>query len=98
MVRAYGFAMKREPKPFELDLNERIGRWGVEAVFGKRILTVREMRDLDTAEAASTMLHWFNQRAIADNWATWEQANSQKAEFLNLLHEDYLEWQITRSK
>jgi hypothetical protein len=93
MVRAYAYALGREPKPTELDLNEKVKRWGVEAVFGKSTLTVREMRDMDTAESASTMIQWFKQRERSENWSAWEAANPDVAKFLNLLHKDYLTWQ-----
>ena len=92
MVRALGYALGEAPKPIELDLNNMVNRFGAEAVFGHR-LSVREMRDMETAEAASRVLQWFRQREASPDWGDWERKHLQESKILNQLHEEYLKWQ-----
>lgn len=92
MGRAYAYALGDAPRPFELDLHDKVSKYGAEAVFG-RPLTARDMRDMDTAEKAAYIIRMYHEREMSENWAEWAQRHSAINEVLMKLHEDYLKWQ-----
>ena len=79
MARAYDYAAGRGPMPKLLEAVFALRKFGVEAVYGRR-LTIGEIRDMDMVERIYSA---FQARQASNNWAEWAGKNPADASLLN---------------
>jgi hypothetical protein len=63
----------------EIALGNLINRFGVEAILGKSVLSVNEIKRIQSAEIIERL---YIQRQASTNWAAWASANKEQAEIL----------------
>ncbi len=76
---AYRFASEGLYSP-EIDKLQQIGRFGLEAITGRRVFYYRELRCLLHAE---NIVRAYRSRAQALNWVTWATDHPGLAELLS---------------
>ena len=79
-ARAFRYAEGDGPAPAELEGAQLVDRFGAAAVFGKDLLSVRDMRRMSTVE---NIVNAYRARAQSENWAEWAQANPALSRLLN---------------
>ena len=83
MAEAYLYAENDAPSsiPYELIDLSYIDRFGVEAVYGRKTLSAKEIRNMILAE---NVVNAYNSRraAMGDNVAKWAAENEQAAKLL----------------
>lgn len=79
MAEALESARDDRHPPKELLLLQRIDRFGVEAVLGRRTLYHGEMNAMIAAE---NVYQAYKSRAQSDNWAEWAKKNEAAARLL----------------
>lgn len=79
MARAYAFCESESAQPLELEAAKLIGRFGVEAVYG-RACGVTELRRMS---AALNIESWYHERQRAENWAKWAEDHRNESAALN---------------
>ena len=98
MARAYAFLVDDAPLPFEMEFAHAVKEFGVKAVTGKDILSVREIRDCVMCDYAQKIIQLYRAREASENWAEWEAKNPQQAKALAGAHEIYLKWRINEEQ
>jgi len=69
-----------------VNLGKAIDRYGVEAVTGFRIISVRLFRDINTA---NNIINAWESRRQSENWAEWTFNNQEAHEILERARLDY---------
>lgn len=92
MARAYAYCIEDAPFPEEINTALAIKDLGVDAVFGRSKMTVREIRDYVMADRAMQIIRLFHARASAESWPKWEEDYPQAAEALRQAHKVYKAW------
>jgi hypothetical protein len=93
MARSYAYALWDAPYPPELNLYHAVETLGTAAVFGTRVLTPREIRDLMNAKAGHTLIGWFKQREMSQDYSKWAEAHPAETRALELAHREFEAWQ-----
>jgi predicted CoA-binding protein len=75
------------PEPPECyNLARAIEQYGVEAITGEKVLSVRLFRDINLV---TNVISGYKERQRAQNWATWTTENPEMAEILEQARLEY---------
>ena len=69
-----------------MNVSREIGKYGVEAVTGERVLRVRLLRDMNIA---NNIINAWESRKQSDNWTQWTADNPDAADILERAHADW---------
>jgi hypothetical protein len=93
VARSYAYALDDSaPYPYELTVALHVEEYGHELIFGRRVLTVREIRDTATARRMMEIIPLVRQRKASPNWGEWDENNKAAADIIAKVHQEYTKW------